>query len=119
MSFGAVFVSPARQLPPQNKHEPPRNSEWLVFVYSNRAELPKSHIQAHFQFFLHFLYRVFEHNISVHHVLYRFAGINDGAVVASAKLFPNGFEGFIRQLFGQVHGELPCNHDVPFAGLVV
>ncbi len=52
----------------------------------------RSHIQTHLQFLLHFLHRILKHNICVHHILHRFAGINDGTVIAPAKLLADGFQ---------------------------
>ena len=61
-------------------------------------------IQAQLQLLLQLRHGVFEDQIHIHHILYGFAGVDDGGVVAAAEFFADGFERFVGEFFSQVHG---------------
>ena len=59
-----------------------------------------------------------EHVVCIHQVLNGLAGMYDGGVVPSSKMFPDGFERVLGKNLCQIHGDLTGLYNFPFPGLL-
>lgn len=54
-----------------------------------------------------FLNGTLEFRIGINHILYCLAGIDYSGVVLTAKVFSDGFQGFVGKVFSEIHRQLP------------
>ena len=70
-------------------------------------------------YFLLELHHIFaEKAVGIHQVFDGLAGMDDRGMVATAKMLADGLEGVFGEGFSQVHSNLPCLHDLSFAGFL-
>src|ERR1700678_4574688 len=71
---------------------------------------------------LHFLLKFHDifakEAVGIHQVLDGLAGMDDGSMITTAKVFADGFEGILGKGFGMVHSDLPRLDDLALAGFL-